>query len=166
MCKLCAIIVPAHEHARPEGIVLTVPQQVLQLFNERKQQIHMGELLAPMCAVMRWPEHFTNRGAIAYIDNMGVLCNIVNGASRAFDAGTLVFALHLQLAKLNATVWWEWVESESNCSDGGSRVGTCCPLASMLGIPLVDSAFPGFPADFWTMSPRDWEQFWLDSYIQ
>ena len=90
---------------------------------------------------------------------MGVLCNIVNGASRAFDAGTLVFALHLQLAKLNATVWWEWVESESNCSDGGSRVGVFCPLAKMLRIPLVDCAFPEFPADFWTMSPRDWERF-------
>ena len=134
VCKLCAIVQPQEEGARPEGIVLQVPVAVLSSFNERKQQIHMGELLAPICAILRWPQFFSGTSAIAYIDNMGVLCNIVNGSSRAGDAGTLVFALHLQMARLNSCIWWEWVESESNCSDGGSRVGVCCPLARQLGI--------------------------------
>ena len=30
----------------------------------------MGELPAPICAVLRWPEQFRNTAAIAYIDNM------------------------------------------------------------------------------------------------
>jgi hypothetical protein len=126
----------------------------------------MGELPAPICAVLRWPEQFRNTGAIAYIDNMGVLCNIVNGSSRALDAGTLVFALHLRLARLNTTCWWEWVESESNCSDGGSRVGVCCPLAKSLGIELVELTFPDLPADFLRLNPRAWESFWEDNTLQ
>ena len=89
----------------------------------------MGELPAPICAVLRWPEQFRNTAAIAYIDNMGVLCNIVNGSSRALDAGTLVFALHLRLARLNTTCWWEWVESESNCSGRQKQSGRVLPIS-------------------------------------
>ena len=69
---------------------------------------------------------------------MGVLCNIANGAARELDAGTVAFAIHLRLAALKASIWWEWVESESNCSDGGSRVGVTCPLAKKLGITLKE----------------------------
>ena len=165
-CKLFAIVQPKEECSKPKGIVLQVPPATLHLFQHRKQQIHMGELLAPLCAVLEWPEMFADTGAIAYIDNMGVLCNIVNGSSRAFDAGTLVFALHLQLARLNSTIWWEWVESDSNCSDGGSRVGICCPLAEHLGIQMVERQFQELPHDFLRLSPRGWEQFWKDNSIQ
>ena len=101
-----------------------------------------------------------NKGAIFYIDNMGVLCNIVNGSSRALDAGTLVFAIHLRMARLNITAWWEWVESESNCSDGGSRVGVSCPLAKELGIPLVELPFPTVPRNYLRMQPQEWEDWW------
>ena len=164
-CKLCAIVQPKEEGSKPMGIVLKVPPATIQLFQDRKQQIHMGELLAPLCALMEWPELFAGTSGIAYIDNMGVLCNIVNGSSRAFDAGTLVFALHLQLARLNSTIWWEWVESESNCSDGGSRVGICCPLAEQLGIQLVERHFPVLPHNFLRLNPRGWEQFWDENTI-
>ena len=158
-CKLCAIIRP-RPPLLPQGIVLKVPPEIFKYFKERKQQIHMGELLAPICAMLKWPHLMMNESAIFYIDNMGVLCNIVNGASRAEDASTLIFALHLRLAKLNAKCWWEWVESESNCSDGGSRVGTLCPLAADLGIPLVEHAFPSIPANFQHMLPEAWESWW------
>jgi hypothetical protein len=159
-CQLCAIVQPKELGSKPVGIVIYVPPRIIGLFDERKQQIHMGELLAPMCAVLAWPSFLLETSAIAYIDNMGVLCNIVNGSSRACDAGTLVFALHLQLARLNSTIWWEWVESESNCSDGGSRVGICCPLAAQLGIELVVKPFPELPVDFMRLDPRGWEHFW------
>ena len=36
-------------------------------------------------------------------DNMGVLCNIMNGAAKELDAGTVTFALHLRLAELKAS---------------------------------------------------------------
>ena len=121
--------------------MLKVPPEVVKLFEDRKQQIHMGELLAPICAILRWQELLKNESATFYIDNMGVFCKIVNGSSRALDAGTSVFALHLRLASLNMTCWWEWVASESSCSNGGSRVGVCCPLARELGIPLASFSF-------------------------
>lgn len=159
-CQLCAIVKPQEANSKPVGIVIYVPPEIIASFNERKQQIHMGELLAPICAVLEWPELFKDASAIAYIDNMGVLCNIVNGSSRACDAGTLVFALHLQLARLNSAIWWEWVESESNCSDGGSRVGICCPLAAQLGIELVERPFPLLPDNFMRLDPKGWESFW------
>ena len=89
----------------------------------------MGELLAPICSILQWGDLMKDASVIFYICNMGVLCNIANGSAKQLDAGTVTFALHLQLASLRSSAWWEWVESESSCSDGGSRVGITCPVA-------------------------------------
>ena len=158
-CRICAIIAPALP-AAPEGIVLDVPIEVFESFKQRKQQIHMGELLGPFCAILQWPDLLRDSSTIFWIDNMGVLCNIVNGASRELDAGTLTFAMHLRLVNLNATCWWEWVASESNCSDGGSREGVTCPMARKLGISLVRKQFPDLPEGFTQMKPSEWENYW------
>lgn len=125
----------------------------------------MGELLAPVCAVLHWGSLLHDASAIFYIDNMGVLCNIVNGSSRQLDAGTVTFALHLRLATLRTSAWWEWVESESNCSDGGSRVGTTCPIAKSLGIDLREFSFPAIPFHFMRMEPSEWARFWEQQSI-
>ena len=130
------------------------------MFKERKQQIHMGELLGPICAVLRWPNLLKDRSAVFFVDNMGVLCNIINGTSSQLDAGSLTFALHLRIATLQITPWWEWVESDSNCSDGGSRIGITCPLARELGIHMSQMPFPRLPDDFLSSNPSDWVEFW------
>ena len=146
----------------PRGIVIKVPDDIMLQFKERKQQIHMGELLAPFCAFAHWPDLLKDASTINYIDNMGVLCNIVNGAASELDAGTLVFALHLRMTMLNTSCWWDWVESEFNCSDGGSRVGVCCPLAKMLNIELVEIPFPNFPTNFLNLGPLGWSNYWKE----
>ena len=158
ICKLCGII--SFDGGESKGIVLTVPPSLISVFNERKQQIHMGELLAPVCSVLHWGQLIKDASVIFYIDNMGILCNVVNGSARQLDAGTVTFALHLQLASLRSSVWWEWVESESNCSDGGSREGITCPIAKELGITLKEVDFPDIPAHFMRMTPLEWSKFW------
>ena len=113
--------------------------------------------------VMRRPELLKNTSAVFFIDNMVVKCNIVNGASKQLDAGSLTFALHLRLASLNTACWWEWIASESNCSDGGSRVGVGtveCPMAKSLGIILEHIEFPRLPRNFMWMRPCEWAEFW------
>ena len=60
-------------------------------------------MLAPMWAVLRCAAQFRNTGAIAYISDMRILCNIAHGSPRSLDAGTLVFASHLRLAWLSGT---------------------------------------------------------------
>ena len=158
-CRICAILaIP--ELGIKKGIVTDVPAETLSLFNERLQQIHMGELLGPVCALRQWGKELQGTSAIFFIDNMGVLCNIVNGSSRQLDAGSLTFALHVRLASLNLACWWEWVQSESNCSDGGSRVGITCPVARHLGIQLVHIPFPSLPANFTSLRPHEWQHFW------
>ena len=161
ICKLCAIIAPPVPGV-PFGIVTTVPKATLATFKDRKQQIHMGELLAPICGLLHWTRIVRDCSCISYIDNMGVLCNIVNGAAKQIDAGALTWALCLRLARLNTSMWWEWVESASNCSDGGSRVGISCPVAKSLGIQLKEVPFPVLPENFMYASPEQWEHFWQE----
>lgn len=53
----------------------------------------------------------------------------------------------------------EWVESEYNCSDAGSREGVTWPLAHSLGVELWEVQFPNIPLHFMRMSVSDWKSF-------
>ena len=121
VCKLCGII--AIEGIRARGIVLTVPPSLISMFNERKQQIHMGELWAPVCSVLHWGELIKDSSDIFYTDNVGVLRNVVNGSARRIDAATVTFALHLHLATLRSSVRWEWVSRSPIVATAEARMG-------------------------------------------
>ena len=90
---------------------------------------------------------------------MSVLCGVVNGTMGAPDLANAVFGLHWRLALLNSTCFWEWVASESNVADGGSRIGVACEMAHKLGCPLVQVEWPAWPSNFPRALPEDWEKF-------
>ena len=50
--------------------------------------------------------------------------------------------VHLLLYELNTRVWWEWVESKSNWSDGASRLFLGCPWAAKHGFALRELPQP------------------------
>ena len=58
---------------------------------------------------------------VPYEDNSNVLAGMVKGTSKGeqLDAGAA--SIHLMLACLRARPWWEYVQSESDWSDGASR---------------------------------------------
>ena len=61
-----------------------------------------------------------------FIDNSSALGAILKGRSDDPLLHSLVQLIHLLVFVLDARIWWEWVESEANWSDGASReFGTC-----------------------------------------
>lgn len=100
VCNLCGII--GSEGINPEGFVSAVPASLMSAFEDRKQQIPMGVMLAPLCALLQYGNLIRHTSSIFYIDNMGVLCSIVNCSAREFKAGAVTFVLHLRLAALKA----------------------------------------------------------------
>ncbi len=76
------------------------------------------------------------------------------------DLGCFAQGVHRKMAKINAIVWWEYVASASNISDGGSRVGTDCPAAREMGIPLRVVPFKLPPRSFPYIRMTDWDAWW------
>ncbi len=57
----------------------------------------------------------------------------MKGSATPDDLAPLVGTLHLLLAKYHIRVWWEYVDSPANCSDGLSRLFAKDPLSQKLG---------------------------------
>ena len=91
---------------------------------------------------------FEHRKALAghdvnfFVDNVGVLAQLTKGSSGAADLGPLVGAIHFLLVWFDIRVWWEYVESEANISDGLSRDGASDSLSRRLGWKPTPAILP------------------------
>ena len=93
---------------------------------------------------------------LAWIDNLGIFSALIKGRSSVLDLSPILLAWDLQLCKAKVSVWFEHVESKANCADGGSRVGTACPIAKQLGLSLQEIQFPEWPADVMSFRVAQW----------
>ena len=48
---------------------------------------------------------------------------MVRGSTSADDVSLFIHLVHLKLMRINARGWFEWIDSDSNPSDGLSRAG-------------------------------------------
>ena len=141
------------------GAVSVLPQETIQHLCPRASQILVGELCGPMLAAFCFPSVFKDASGIVYIDNMSVLCGIVNGSMGAPDLANAVFGLHWRLALLNST-----------CFGRGSPVSPMLPtVAPESVLPAkwpVSFAAPGtgrlagVACELPRALPVDWAKFW------
>ena len=61
-------------------------------------------------------------------------------------------------------VWFEYVPSNSNIADGGSRQGVTDPVAKAAGFALSEGAWPAAWPDLHQYSPASWRAWWDDAY--
>ena len=155
--KMCAIVC---NNSSKCGVVCDASSAFFDALCPRATQIMAGELFAVILAFAFFPEAFRNASAINFVDNIGVIHNIVNGASSQLDLGSMVLGLHRRLALLKVSIWWEYVPSPSNISDGGSRVGITCPLAKEAGISLKQVPCSILPHGFPFSHPVVWDEWW------
>ena len=87
------------------------------------QQVFVAETLAVSATTIEHKESLRGRDVIWFVDNIGALQVLIKGNSAQFDAGNVCAAAHLLWASLGTRVWFEWVASDDNPSDGLSRKG-------------------------------------------
>ena len=92
-------------------------------WTDRKTQIYPAEVYALFAAV--WEHRFLLAGAdvLAFVDNEAAAAAIIRGAPRHNDVGDMVHCLHWTLLRHGVRPWVEWIDSDSNPSDGLSRDG-------------------------------------------
>ena len=104
------------------------PQWLMNVWNDslskRQRQAHINklELLALVSAVWTLgPSMLQLREVVFFCDNSSALSAAVNGYTRSPHMASLSNALHLALAALRCSAFFEWVPSEANCADLPSR---------------------------------------------
>ena len=81
------------------------------------------EAFAALAAPAISPEVFQNREIVWFIDNESAVSSLIRGASRPEDLNHVAALSTVTFAKLQAKVWFEWIDTESNPADGLSRAG-------------------------------------------
>ena len=145
------------------GGVTTLPHAAMRQFRSRAKYIAQGELFAFVLPMVLWASSILKVHLLIWSDNLGCLSAAVAGSSRQIDLNRIIAGLHLHLARLQSTAWWEHVDSNANPADGSSREqGIRCPLAAKLGVALADVAFPALPPELCAQSPADWCRIFSD----
>ena len=102
------------------------------------------EAFAALAAPAISPEVFQNREIVWFIDNESAVSSLIRGASRPEDLNHVAALSTVTFAKLQAKVWFEWIDTESNPADGLSRAG------------LEDPWTARQPWDCTELGDRDW----------
>ena len=100
-----------------------ISNHTLQKLNKRKQQIAALEALAILNATLHCLPQLRNRSIIWFCDNQAVVYALIKGTSSSSDLSHIVALIHLLWTAFNIKVWVEYVDSDSNPSDGLSREG-------------------------------------------
>eukprot|EP00435_Cladocopium_sp_Y103_P042485 s1483_g11.t1 len=110
-------------HTLPLGGTTVVPQEVIAGWTARSQQIYPGETLAAVVVPALHAADLMDHDCLWFIDNEAAASALVRATTAEIDVLALVQQAHLQFHELNMRVWFEWIDTETNPSDGLSRDG-------------------------------------------
>jgi len=95
-----------------------------------------------LCSVLTLGAKFLqNRQVVFFCDNTSALSAAVHGYSKATDMANMTNELHLHLAKLQISAWFEWVPSLANIADLPSRIETSSDFAYYKALDIQE--WPG-----------------------
>jgi len=133
---------------------------LLRHLEHRSSQIMAAELLGPMLALAFGGAFLRKASATFFMDNLSGLCAIVKGGSRRVDLAALANGIATGFVTKDCRAWIDYVESASNSTDGGSRVGVSDDMASRLGVSLIQLEIPILPKNFPFCKPSEWAAWW------
>ena len=105
------------------GAVVSINQHVMQLWPDHDIVIAQLELLMILQAILTFPDSFRGCTGFWFCDNIAALMSLVRGRSDNDSLDFMASMVHMLLFHLNCYLWFEWVPSKSNWSDGISRDG-------------------------------------------
>ena len=127
---------------QPSGGTCVVPQATLDSWCGRKQQIYPGEALAALVVPLLQPHFFQAADVLWFIDNEAAVASLVRANSQQPDVHLICLFAHAWIFKHGTRIWYEWIDSSSNPSDGLSRAGLADAWTQQQGWILDEYPFP------------------------
>lgn len=135
----------------PVGRTCAVPASVLSSWIPRIQQISPGETLCGLLVPTIHPDLLRHRDALWFVDNECAVSALIRASSRQPDIHQIAQFSQAAYHSLQCRVWFEWIDSASNPSDGLSRSGLLDEWSQQQGWTLAEVVFPAslLPENFW-----------------
>jgi len=137
--------------AQPIGLACHIDEATLRILVPRSQQITPLEAILGCIAPLNLAQDLAGEDVIWFIDNQAACSCLVKGSSTHPDMAFISMCTHLMLSFLQCRVWFEYVESEANVSDGLSRDGISDTWSKQQGWRLAEAQLPDFAA--WMQMP-------------
>eukprot|EP00435_Cladocopium_sp_Y103_P028233 s1719_g7.t1 len=150
-------------HHEPTGGTTVVPMATLESWTPRKQQIYPGEALAALVVPLLHPSLLENEEVLWFVDNEAAVTSLIKATSRQLDVHAICQYAHVIAFKNKMRIWFEWIDSASNPSDGLSRLGITDPWTCKQGWNIAEYPFPTqlLPARFFST----FAQLCMDSFM-
>ena len=117
------VTLPMSRHEQRIGCVVQIPSQVYSLWGDHETYIAQLELMMILAAILRHGPKLKHTKGIWFVDNVAALMALVRGRSNEPALDHMALLIHAALFVLHAVIYFEWVESGANWSDGISREG-------------------------------------------
>jgi hypothetical protein len=140
------------EEVRKTAACRTCPQEILRSMLPKMTYIGQLELIAILLPYWSEPERFAGRDVIHFVDNTSAIYCAIKDYSKSPDSARIVHCIHAILVAFDINVWFEYVPSKENISDGPSR--GACELVTNLGFKFVEGMLPA-AADLFSVV-RSW----------
>ena len=106
---------------RPLAWTLDLDPAIVGTWLPRRQQIFAAEAMAAPAATSNIPASFRGRDVLWFVDNESACSTLIRGASTQEDVNGIAECVHVMAMALCCRLWFEWIDSGSNPSDGLSR---------------------------------------------
>ncbi|CAE8598126.1 unnamed protein product, partial [Polarella glacialis] len=134
-----------NDDSRPIGRTAVIPELLMEQFIARKTQITPCEAFCGVVVPFNNLELLRGRDVVWFIDNTAALSILIKGASSLHDLNSIATVMHLLMAKVGCRIWFEWIDSDSNPSDGLSRDGLEDEWTRSQGWDLGTALMPEWP---------------------
>ena len=115
--RLGWVIFPPSSGEAVAGTCL-VPDKVVSEWKPRQQHIFPGETLAALIIPILYPDLVKNMDALWFIDNQAAVSAAITGSSKEGDIHEIAHYAAVLRINIAFRVFFEWVDSDSNPSDG------------------------------------------------
>ena len=126
----------------PSGVTCTVPPRVIDTWQPRTQQLYPGETLCGLLVPWFHGASLANLDVLWFVDNEAAVASLIKGESSQADVHTMVQPAHYLLQHFRVRVWFEWIDGQSNPSDGLSRAGLLDTWTQHQAWQLFELDFP------------------------
>ena len=92
-----------------------------ELYDIKDQYIAQLEMMAVLSVYASLPSVFKGQHVLHFVDNQGVLWNLVDASSREPGCAGMAHSTALLHHQLRVSVWYEYIASDANIADMPSR---------------------------------------------
>ena len=104
-----------------------VDSRMFDLWDSQSAKIAQLELCVIVMTIASMASELRGHHCLWFVDNIASLMSLIRGRSSTLELDAMTGIVHSMLCGLQCMIYWEWVASADNWSDGVSRDGSADP---------------------------------------